>query len=337
MKASIGRVRAQLAEPLDQVSDELVELINQNVNPPDPVEPGDVHVRAMYVVSDQVNSFGGRFPADEHEKLAQLLIDSPVLVGHRKDRLPVGRTFHADVVSRDGNSWIKAYFYWLCSSRGADDLLANIDGGVYKECSIGFTFGLPECSICRRDIRQCDHEPHRVYARGDATVRCHFNYRRIERVLETSLVYRGAIPDTSVSRDLAQADGSPDDNPGGLNTEQPGEWALHYDADDDCARLVLQLDGRRRVWRLRQFHPSRLRQGARFVCDQVRLVEEVLRACPNCLRGRISAVNMREGSLIVGLSGGLDGSFVLQPVQLDGAERFLFYRLKEDPSSHRPG
>ena len=48
----------------------LVELINANVKPTTPVTDDDIYVGVMYVVSDEVNSFGGRFPSDEHERLA---------------------------------------------------------------------------------------------------------------------------------------------------------------------------------------------------------------------------------------------------------------------------
>jgi hypothetical protein len=210
MSASLGTVSARLAHPAEEVfSPDLVELINKNVNPPTPVKESDVYIGAMYVVSDEVNSFGGRFPPDEHERLARLLVDSPVIVGHRKDMLPIGRNFHAAVVERDGKSWVKSYFYWLKSTEGAGTLRENIEGGIYKECSIGFTFHFPECSVCGKDIRVCPHEPFQQYSSGDKndTDRtAYFNYRQIERVLETSLVYRGAVPDTSVSRELAAND-----------------------------------------------------------------------------------------------------------------------------------
>lgn len=202
MSASLGRVTAKLAEPAEQVSADLVELINRNVNPPTPIVADDVYVRAMYIVSDEVNSFGGRFPIEEHDRLVELLVDSPVMVGHRKDKLPIARNFHAATVEREGRRWVKSYFYWLKSAEGADNLRENIDGGIYKECSIGFTFLLPECSICGRDIRTCEHEPLAEYEVDGRQVVCHFNYRKIERVLETSLVYRGAVNDTSVSREL---------------------------------------------------------------------------------------------------------------------------------------
>ncbi|MDH3890926.1 MAG: hypothetical protein OEV49_07550 [candidate division Zixibacteria bacterium] len=202
MSASLGRVTAKLAEPAEQVSADLVELINKNVNPPTPIVADDVFVRAMYIVSDEVNSFGGRFPVEEHKRLVELLIDSPVMVGHRKDKLPIARNFHAGTVERENRQWVKSYFYWLKSAQGADNLRENIDGGIYKECSIGFTFLMPECSVCKKDIRTCEHEPLAEYEVDGEQVSCHFNYRKIERVLETSLVYRGAVNDTSVSKEL---------------------------------------------------------------------------------------------------------------------------------------
>jgi len=202
MAKSIGKIRAHLAEPIEKISEEIISLINENIKPPDPVGPGDVFVRAMYVVSDKVNSFGGRFPAEEHARLAALLIDSPVLVGHRKDKLPVARNFHSQLVTRDGSQWVKCYFYWLKNTEGAENLRHNIDGGIYKECSISFIYLFPECSVCGEDIRNCDHRPLQPLSSNGSRQIVHFNYRQIERVLETSLVYRGAQRNTSVTKAL---------------------------------------------------------------------------------------------------------------------------------------
>ncbi len=202
MSASIGRLTAHLAEPIENVTSDLINLINLNISPPAVVEEDDVHIRAMYIVSDQENSFGGCFPVDEHEKLCELLIDSPVMVGHRKDHLPIGRNFYAKRIEKEGQQWVKCYFYWLKNADGAETLRENIDGGIYKECSIGFTFLFPECSVCGKDIRTCKHEPFEEYEISGTNASCYFNYRQIERVLETSLVYRGAVADTSISKDL---------------------------------------------------------------------------------------------------------------------------------------
>jgi hypothetical protein len=201
-RASLARINTELATPVSPVPPEFIERINAGIDPATSLRPDDVYIRAMYIVSDQVNSFGGRFPADEHPRLVDLLIDSPVLVGHRKDKLPIGRTFHAVTSQRDDEQWVKSYFYWLKSVDGAETLKNNIDGGIYKECSVAFNYYLPECSICGRDIRQCKHEPFGIYRVEDTDTICHYNYRKIERVLETSLVYRGAVPNTRISADL---------------------------------------------------------------------------------------------------------------------------------------
>jgi len=206
MTASYGKITAHLAEPIDRITEDLVSLINLNINPPQPVGADDIYVRTMFVVSDEVNSFGGRFPADEHARLASLLIDSPVLVGHRKDKLPVGRNFYTTLISKDGRQWVKSYFYWLKAASGGESLRENIDGGIYKECSIAFTYLFPECSVCGSDIRRCEHQPLQNIVSDGSESTVHYNYRQIERVLETSLVYRGALPDTSISKELNSAD-----------------------------------------------------------------------------------------------------------------------------------
>ena len=202
MAESIGKITAHLAEPIEKISEEIISLINENIKPPNLVGAGDIFVRVMYVVSDEVNSFGGRFPFEEHSRLAALLIDSPVLVGHRKDKLPVARNFHSQLVTRDGSQWVKCYFYWLKNSKGAENLRHNIDGGIYKECSISFIYLFPECSVCGEDIRNCEHQPLQQHSSNDIRQIVHFNYRQIERVLETSLVYRGAQQNTAVTKEL---------------------------------------------------------------------------------------------------------------------------------------
>ena len=210
MKERFGQLTAELAESAsEQVTAELVRLINQNIKPLKPVGPDDVCIRSMYVISDQVNSYGGRFPAIEHERLSSLLVDSPVMVGHRKDALPIGRNFHAATVDRNGRPWVRSYFYWPKSAEGAESLRENIDKGVYKECSIGFTYLTPECSVCGEDIRKCSHNLFQEYEVGGESHVCHFNYRQIERVLETSLVYRGATPDTAIADELKSAETAP--------------------------------------------------------------------------------------------------------------------------------
>jgi hypothetical protein len=115
----------------------------------------------------------------------------------------VARNFKAEVIDRAGRPWIKVWFYWPKDAAGAQDLAARIDAGVLREVSIGFEFKRPECSVCGRDIRECEHQPFAESRRPDGqrgTV--HYLYRDIVRVLETSLVYRGATPGTRIGSGL---------------------------------------------------------------------------------------------------------------------------------------
>ncbi len=198
----LAYVGAELKKPQEEISDELVFLINSRIKPPQPVTKEDIFVRTMFLVSDQVNSYGGRFPLEELHQLTTLVIDSPVMVGHTKEKLPIARNFKAEVVQRNEQNWVKVWFYWLRSSRDALSLKENIDHGIYKECSLGFVFEFPECSICGQDMRKCAHVPFKVYPTQDGEKEAYFNYRNIVRVLETSLVYRGAVPNTSMSDEL---------------------------------------------------------------------------------------------------------------------------------------
>lgn len=206
MKKLLGQVQAELSEKEEQVSPDLISLINAGIKPPVPVTADDIFIRAMYLISDKVNSYGGCFPKEEHPHLAELLIDSPVLIGHNKEKLPVARNFKSELVFRDNVPWVKVWFYWLKNSEGGNSLKENIDHGIYKEGSLGFSFEFPECSVCAQDIRKCEHIPFRSYLdQTGQEKQVHFNYRKIVRVLETSLVYRGAIPDTSFATDFGSA------------------------------------------------------------------------------------------------------------------------------------
>lgn len=203
MENLIGKITASLIEKDQSLPDGLIDKINDNVRPPEAIRPDDIYIRAMYLLSDEVNSYGGRFPVDEHDCIIRLLVDCPVLVGHRKDSLPIARTFYAEKEYRDGRNWVKVYFYWLKNSDTGEDLRKNIDGGIYKECSISFIFRFPECSICGSDIRDCRHRPFKKYDTKDGKQKeAYFNYRQIEKVLEVSLVYRGSVHETSITGNL---------------------------------------------------------------------------------------------------------------------------------------
>lgn len=197
---------AALAVP-ESGAEELIELINSRVKPNQPLKKTDVFIRKMFLVSDRINSLGGRFDRKELLKMAELAIDAPVLVGHNHQKLPIGRNFKAEIVERNGTVWLATHFYWLATAERAGDLLKNIDGGIYKEASAAFLFEMPECSVCGRDIRSCEHIPFRRYAAANGSLQpAFFWYRNISKVLETSLVYRGAVAGTRIAMPLGDSE-----------------------------------------------------------------------------------------------------------------------------------
>ena len=187
---------------------ELVDLINNRIKPNQPLKEDDVFIRKMFLGSDQINSFGGRFDRNELVKMAELVVDAPVLVGHDHKKLPIGRNFKAEIVEKNGTAWLVTNFYWLQSALGAENLAKNIDGGIYKEVSAAFLFETPECSICGRDIRTCEHVPFRRYAALNGSLQvAFFWYRNVGKVLETSLVFRGAVPGTRITALMPESEG----------------------------------------------------------------------------------------------------------------------------------
>ena len=236
MEELLAHVGAELKKPEEEISDELVFLINSRIKPPRPVTREQIFIRTMFLVSDEINSYGGRFPLEELHRIAELAIDSPVMVGHTKEKLPIARNFKAEVVQRDGRHWVKVWFYWMKNAKDAASLRENVDHGIYKECSLGFVFELPECSICGQDMRRCSHVPFKSYATEGGEKEAYFNYRNVTRILETSLVYRGAVPNTSMSDELGLhrkpgpekkrggSDSSPDCQAGAVHEITPLEF-----------------------------------------------------------------------------------------------------------------
>lgn len=199
MEKLIGTLAATAIQQADANKQLMIEEINRAIKPPKPVTIETVHLGVLQAASDRVNLQGGCFETSDLEKLAELIVDAPVMVGHDKQGLPIGRVFKGEVVSENGTPWLRAYFYWHRDQRNADALKANIDAGIYKECSLGFLYGKPECGVCRQDMRLCRHRVNEAIRLGDREIKAFFYYKQIEKILEVSLVYRGAVEGTRVT------------------------------------------------------------------------------------------------------------------------------------------
>lgn len=184
-----------LISPDGKVTGKDITEINNLTNPPPvPVNNNDVYVRKCRLAGDAIDAGFGRFRTEDLPLLLEKVQGAPALVGHRKDTLGIARFFGGEVKEDPVSkiSYIIPKFYWMRGHSAAEDLRVCIDGGIYSEGSIGFTFKTPTCSICGEDIRKCEHFPGQTY--NDSL--CYMFYDDILKVTEGSFVYRGAQPGT---------------------------------------------------------------------------------------------------------------------------------------------
>lgn len=153
-----------------------------------PLEPQEFAVFTLDLCHNQIDRHHSRFPADELEKISAMAPGRPLMERHDlRGSLPRG-TFFRSQLHRDGNRVsVRPDVYVLRTQDNADFIL-NIEGGVYRDTSIGFSFEMPECSICAKDLRTCDHVPGKTY--GDH--QCHYIMRNVLEVIEGSVVSSGS-------------------------------------------------------------------------------------------------------------------------------------------------
>ncbi len=184
-----------------KLDDAPIAQINSLPNPPlAELKEDDIHVRRCRLAGDAVDAHFGCFHTHDLDKLLALTHGAPALVGHNRMGIPVARFFGGSLEEHSAHRYIVPCFFWPKAHSGAEDFRVLLDTGIISEASIAFTFEKPSCSICARDIRECDHEPGGFYG----LKQCHYYYDGIDRVLEGSFVYRGAQPGTGILAEIAE-------------------------------------------------------------------------------------------------------------------------------------
>lgn len=153
-----------------------------------PLSAEEVAVFTLDLCNNRVDRHYSRFPEEELARVNALTPGRPLMERHDlAGSLPRG-TFFRSRLHREGDCVsVRPEVYVLRSAQNRDFIL-NIEGGVYRETSIGFSFRRPECSVCGKDLRTCAHVPGRTYG-GKA---CHFVMRGVLEVLEGSVVPAGS-------------------------------------------------------------------------------------------------------------------------------------------------
>jgi hypothetical protein len=140
-----------------------------------PLSREEFVVFTLDLCNNQIDRHHSRFPEEELERISALVPGRPLMERHDvRGSLPRG-TFFRSRLHREGDRVsVRPDVYVLRTQENADFIL-NIEGGVYRETSIGFAFKMPECSVCGRDVRGCGHVPGREYEGK----RCHFVMREV--------------------------------------------------------------------------------------------------------------------------------------------------------------
>ena len=145
-------------------------------------------VFTMDLCHNQVDRHFSRFPDEELARVSELVPGRPLMERHDlRGSLPRG-TFFRSGLHRDGDRVSVRPDVYVLRTRENEGFILNIEGGVYRETSIGFSFRLPECSVCGKDLRTCSHVPGRSY--GDEV--CHYVMRGVLEVIEGSVVPSGS-------------------------------------------------------------------------------------------------------------------------------------------------
>jgi hypothetical protein len=153
-----------------------------------PLDTEEYAVFTLDLCNNQVDKHHSRFPEEELERISDLVPGRPLLERHDlRGSLPRG-TFFRSQLHRQGDVVSVRPEVYVLRTQDNRDFILNIEGGVYRETSIGFAFETPECSVCGADIRSCAHTPGRTYEGH----RCHFIMRNVLEVLEGSVVSSGS-------------------------------------------------------------------------------------------------------------------------------------------------
>ena len=130
----------------------------------------EVYAFAVKLCDNEVDREEERFPAATLEELAPLFVGKSGLFDHQwSARGQTARIYRTEVVREARRTeagepycYLKGYAY-LLRTEGNRELIAEIEGGIKKEVSVGCAVERAVCSICGQDIHTCPHEKGEEY------------------------------------------------------------------------------------------------------------------------------------------------------------------------------
>ena len=136
-----------------------------------PPQPEQVYCFAVRLCDNDIDRDGERFDDRALTEMAPLFEGRSGLFDHQwSARQQVARLYQTEVIREDGRTtrdgrhylYLKGYAYML-RGEGRDALIADIEGGIKREVSVGLSCAKASCSLCGQDWGQCAHEKGQVY------------------------------------------------------------------------------------------------------------------------------------------------------------------------------
>ena len=124
-----------------------------------------VYVFSVRLCDNEVDRDFERFDATALERLGELFVGKSGIFDHQwSAKGQTARIYCTEVVREesmvtaagDGYCWLKGWAYLLRTEKN-QDLIAEIEGGIKKEVSVGCSMGRSVCSICGAENGACSH------------------------------------------------------------------------------------------------------------------------------------------------------------------------------------
>lgn len=128
------------------------------------LSPEDVYVFRCEACNDQVDRDFERFTLNALLGLSKLFVGKTMIVDHRwENENQIARIYRSEVEPlEDGTNRLVNYCYMLRLD-STKDAIACIEGGIYREVSVGCAMGTARCSICGEEYGSCGHRKGNTY------------------------------------------------------------------------------------------------------------------------------------------------------------------------------
>ena len=131
----------------------------------------EIYAFGVRLCDNEIDRDGERFTEKTLEELAELFVGKSGVFDHQwSAKGQAARIYRTELVHEEGqitgmgdvSCYLKGYAYML-RTEGNKDLIAEIEGGIKKEVSVGCAVGRRACSICGGESGICGHEVGEVY------------------------------------------------------------------------------------------------------------------------------------------------------------------------------